>query len=184
MEQVQQDQFDVQTAKKQKPAWLELVELVIIAVVLAFVIKAFVFEPFYIPSGSMYPTLQVNDRIMVSKLSYHLSSPHRGDIIVFKFPQDPSRDFVKRLIAVGGETIEIRNSALLINGRPVPENYLPAGLKFDNYGPVKVPDGSYFMMGDNRNNSDDSRYWGMMPGKNIIGKAVLVYWPLNRLEIL
>ncbi|MCL2338324.1 MAG: signal peptidase I [Firmicutes bacterium] len=185
MEQVRQDRLDdVRPEKKQKSIWLELLELIVIAFVLVVIIKGFLIEPFYIPSGSMEPTLQINDRIIVSKLSYHLTHPHRGDIIVFKYPEDHRRDFVKRLIAVGGETVELRNSVLLINGQPVAEDYLPQGLKFDNYPPTKVPYGFYFMLGDNRNNSDDSRYWGMMPQKDIIGKAVFIYWPLNRLETL
>jgi len=184
MEQVRQDQIDGQSGKKQKSALLEIMESVAIAVLLAVLIRLFLFEPFIIPSESMYPTLQINDRIMVNKLSYHLGDPGRGDVIVFKYPMDPSRDFVKRLIAVGGETVEIRNSVLLINGRPVPEEYLPEGLEFGDFGPVEVPEGTYFMMGDNRNSSDDSRSWGMMPEENIIGKAVIIYWPLNRIGLL
>ncbi len=184
MEQVRQDQFDGQPEKKQKSALLEVLESVAIAVLLAVVIRLFLFEPFIIPSESMYPALQINDRLMVNKLSYRMGEPDRGDVIVFKYPMDPNRDFVKRLIAVGGETIEIRDSVLFINDRPVPEEYLPEGLEFGDYGPVKVPEGTYFMMGDNRNSSDDSRSWGMMPEENIIGKAVFIYWPMNRIGLL
>ncbi|OAT79512.1 signal peptidase I [Desulfotomaculum copahuensis] len=167
-----------------KSALGELLESVIIAVVLAAVIRLFILAPFYIPSGSMEPTLLVNDRIIVSKLAYHLGEPHRGDIVVFKYPLDPSRDFVKRLIAVGGETVELRNSHLYINGREMPENYLPPGMTFANFGPKKVPKGSYFMLGDNRNNSDDSRVWGPLPRQDIIGKAIMIYWPLDRIGLL
>jgi len=162
----------------------ELLESAIIAVVLAAVIRLFILAPFYIPSGSMEPTLLVGDRIIVSKLAYHLGEPHRGDIVVFKYPLDTSRDFVKRLIAFGGETVALRNSHLYINGREMPENYLPPGLHFADFGPVKVPPGDYFMLGDNRNNSDDSRVWGALPGKYIIGKAILIYWPLDRIGLL
>lgn len=185
MEQVRQDQIDGQSEKKQKSALLEIMESVAIAVLLAVVIRLFLFEPFIIPSESMYPTLQINDRIMVNKLSYHLGDPSRGDVIVFKYPMDPSRDFVKRLIAVGGETIEIRDNVLYINGAPLSEGYLPPDLVMKgDYGPVKVPEGTFFMMGDNRNSSDDSRSWGMMPEENIIGKAVFIYWPYNRIGLL
>ncbi|MBF7083599.1 signal peptidase I [Desulfallas sp. Bu1-1] len=180
----QLDQKLEQGKRKNKPAVVEILESVAIAVLLAVLIRMFVFQPFVIPSGSMEPTLQVGDRIMVSKFTYHFTEPKRGDIIVFKFPLDPSRNFVKRAIGTGGETVSIRNSRLYINGRQVPEDYLPAGLRFADYGPVEVPPGSYFMMGDNRNNSDDSRVWGMLPGENIVGKAVLIYWPLNRIRLL
>jgi len=101
MEQVRQDQFDGSSEKKQKSALLEILESVAIAVLLAVLIRMFLFQPFIIPSESMYPTLQISDRIMVNKLSYHLGDPSRGDVVVFKYPMDPSRDFVKRLIAVG-----------------------------------------------------------------------------------
>ncbi|KJS11210.1 MAG: signal peptidase I [Peptococcaceae bacterium BRH_c8a] len=184
MEQVRQDQFDGQSEKKQKSALLEILESVAIAVLLAVLIRMFLFQPFIIPSESMYPTLQISDRIMVNKLSYHLGDPSRGDVIVFKYPMDPSRDFVKRLIAVGGETIEVRDSVLFINDEPVSEAYLPSDLDFNDFGPVEVPPGTYFMMGDNRNSSEDSRSWGMLPEENIIGKAVVIYWPLNRIELL
>ncbi|HBX22369.1 MAG TPA: signal peptidase I [Desulfotomaculum sp.] len=184
MEQVRQDQFDGQSEKKQKSALLEILESVAIAVLLAVLIRMFLFQPFIIPSESMYPTLQISDRIMVNKLSYHLGDPSRGDVIVFKYPMDPSRDFVKRLIAVGGETIEVRDSVLFINDEPVSEAYLPSDLDFNDFGPVEVPPGTYFMMGDNRNSSEDSRSWGMLPEENIIGKAVVIYWPVNRIELL
>lgn len=165
-------------------AIMEIFESVAIAVLLAVVIRMFIFQPFYIPSESMVPSLQVGDRIIVSKFNYHFSEPKRGDIMVFKYPLDPSRDFVKRTIGTGGESLAIRNSQLYINGRPVQEDYLPEGLSFADFGPVEVPQDSYFMMGDNRNNSDDSRVWEALPEENIIGKAVLIYWPLDRIRLL
>jgi signal peptidase I len=172
------------TKAKGKSAIREIFESVAIAILLAILIRMFVFQPFYIPSESMVPSLQVGDRIIVSKLNYHFSEPQRGDVMVFKFPLDPSRDFVKRTIGIGGESLAIRDSNLYINGRQVQEDYLPAGLTFADFGPEPVPVGSYFMMGDNRNNSDDSRVWGALPEENIIGKAVLIYWPLNRIRLL
>jgi len=102
---------------------------------------------------------------------------------VFKYPVDPKRNFVKRLIATGGETVQIKNSKLYIDDRPEPEDYLPRGLRFKDFGPVKVPPGSYFMMGDNRNNSEDSRVWGFLPKDLIVGKALVIYWPPARVHL-
>ena len=154
-----------------------------VAIILAVLIRLFVVEPFYIPSGSMEPTLKEHDRIIVSKLNYRFQDPKRGDIIVFKYPVDPKRNFVKRLIATGGETVQIKNSKLYIDDRPEPEDYLPRGLRFKDFGPVKVPPGSYFMMGDNRNNSEDSRVWGFLPKDLIVGKALVIYWPPARVHL-
>ncbi len=184
MDQAGQDRPAERYGKKGKSAVMELLESVAVAVLLAVIIRMFIFQPFYIPSGSMEPTLHIGDRIIVSKISYYFQEPQRGDIIVFKFPLDPKRDFVKRIIAKGGETVAIRDSRLYIDGRPVQEDYLPPGLRFEDFGPVKVPPGTYFMLGDNRNNSDDSRVWGAMPEENIIGKAIIIYWPLDRIRLL
>ena len=167
-----------------KSAFYEFMESIIVAVLLAVVIRIFIIQPFFIPSGSMEPTLQVGDRIIVSKFNYHFWSPQRGDIIVFKYPLDPTRDFVKRLIAFGGETVTLKNSMLYINNQQVPEEYLPAGLYFNDFGPIIVPPGHYLALGDNRNNSDDSRVWGPLPQKYVVGKAILVYWPPQRIRLL
>jgi len=172
-------------APAKKSPLREILESLIIAVVLAVLIRMFVLQPFYIPSGSMEPTLMINDRIIVSKISYRLHQPERGDIVVFKYPLDTKRDFVKRLIAKSGETVEVRDSKLYINNELVPEKYLPEGLVIKgDYGPEQVPEGSYFMMGDNRNNSDDSRIWGFLPKDLVIGKAVVVYWPFQHIRII
>ncbi|MCL0062707.1 signal peptidase I [Peptococcaceae bacterium] len=162
----------------------ETVESILIAAVLAMIIRLFVIEPFYIPSGSMEPTLMVNDRIIVSKISYYFEEPERGDVVVFKYPKDTSRNFVKRLIAKPGETVELKNSKLYINGKFLPESYLPADLIYPDYGPVTVPEDHYFMLGDNRNSSEDSRFWGFMHKDLIIGKAVIIYWPPNRIGLI
>lgn len=167
-----------------KSALLELLESVAIAVILAVLIRLFIFQPFYIPSGSMEPNLQIGDRIIVSKLSYRFSEPQRGDVIVFKFPLDPSRDFVKRAVALGGETVAISDSKLYIDGQPVPEEYLPPDLRFGDFGPREIPQEHYLMLGDNRNSSDDSRMWGPLPEEYIVGKAVVIYWPINRMSFL
>ncbi|MTI79871.1 MAG: signal peptidase I [Firmicutes bacterium] len=174
---------ELESKRNKKNPVREIIESIAIAVILAVVIRMFIVEPFYIPSGSMEPTLLINDRIIVSKLNYYFEEPDRGDIVVFKYPRDPSRNFVKRLIGEPGDVVELRNSNLYINGELVPEDYLPAGIRYGDYGPIKIPQDKYLMLGDNRNNSEDSRYWGLLPEDNIIGKAVLIYWPINRLGV-
>ncbi|MCL6611852.1 MAG: signal peptidase I [Peptococcaceae bacterium] len=169
---------------RHKSTLREILESLVIAVVLAMLIRAFVFQPFYIPSGSMEPTLQIKDHILVNKFSYRFWEPMRGDIVVFRYPLNPKKDFVKRLVGLPGERVEIRNSRVYVNGREIPEEYLPAGLRYPDFGPVVVPENTYLMLGDNRNNSDDSRVWGPLPRENIIGKAMLVYWPLDRMRLL
>lgn len=162
----------------------EVLQSVGIAVLLAVIIRVFLFQPFYIPSGSMEPTLIQGDRIIVNKLTYRINEPKRGDIMVFKYPVNPQRDFIKRLVGLPGETVEIKDSKVYINGKPIDQSFLPTGLEYDDFAPVKIPENQYFMMGDNRNNSEDSRYWGTLPKKNIIGKAMLIYWPSTRWQIL
>lgn len=163
---------------------VEYLESIAIALVLAIVIRTFVFQPFYIPSGSMEPTLQVNDRIIVSKFSYKFNSePDLGDVIVFKYPLDPQRDFIKRVIGTPGDIVEIQDSQLYVNDQLIPEAYIAAG-EFGDYGPIQVPEESFFVLGDNRNNSQDSRSWGFVPQKNLIGKAQIVFWPLHRINLI
>jgi signal peptidase I len=165
--------------------WRDLLQSLVIAAVLALIIRSFLFTPFYIPSPSMEPTLYPGDRIIVNRLAYRLGEPQRGDVVVFRYPLDPSRDYVKRVVAVGGDTVEARDNVLYINGQPQPPaSYLPPGVVYSDFGPIKVPPNNYFMMGDNRNNSADSRVWGTLDRKLIIGKAVLVYWPLNHIGLI
>ncbi|HIE11993.1 MAG TPA: signal peptidase I [Desulfotomaculum sp.] len=162
----------------------DILESLIIAVVLAILIRAFLFQPFYIPSSSMMPTLLQGDRIIVSKLSYYFHPPERGDIIVFHFPLNKKKNYVKRLVGLSGETVQLSGGSLFIDGRRVPEPYLPPGTCFADYGPVKVPEDAYFMLGDNRMNSEDSRVWGFLDRELIVGKAVVLYWPPNRIRIV
>jgi len=161
----------------------EILESVIIAIILALIIRAFIVEAFYIPSESMTPTLQVGDRILVNKFLYRFRDVQRKDLIVFKYPVDPQRDFIKRVIGLGGDEVEIISGDVFINGSPIEEDYL-GGNAHGYYGPEKVPEDHYFVLGDNRNNSEDSRYWGFVPEDNIVGEAFVVYWPLNRLSRL
>jgi len=174
----------VSAGESKKPVIPEILESVIIAVILATIIRLFLIAPFFIPSQSMAPTLLVGDRIIVSKIAYHLGEPQRGDIVVFKYPRDPRKDYIKRLIGFEGEQVTLKNNRLYINGKEIPEKYLPTGLRFDDFGPVVVPKGCYYMLGDNRPNSEDSRFWGALPEENIVGKAELIYWPFTRAKLL
>jgi len=177
--------------KKKSLGWIrEFIETIVIALVLAFLIRTFVVQTFYIPSGSMEPNLLIGDRIMAYKIFYGLSSVKRGDIIVFKFPLDPKKDFIKRVIGLPGDSVEIRDKKVYINGKRLIEPYAvhrdnwDIGFPRDDYGPVKVPVNSLFVLGDNRDSSEDSRYWGYVPEKNIVGRAFLIYWPPWRVRII
>jgi signal peptidase I len=168
--------------------WLELAKTVVYAVILAMGIRTFVAEARYIPSSSMEPTLEINDRLIIEKITYHLREPQRGDVVVFSptdvlKQQDFKDAFIKRVIGLPGETIEVRNGQVYVNGEPIAERYIAEEPNYD-YGPVTVPNGEYLVLGDNRNNSYDSHYWGFVPKKNIIGKASVRFWPPNRLGLL
>ena len=181
----------------------EWVESILIAVVLALVIRTFVVQAFKIPSGSMIPTFQVGDRIFVNKFIYGakvpflnmnlpaVRQPKRGDIVVFVAPDSPEKDFVKRLIAVGGEKVEIRDGRILVNGKLVDDPSSIRSVYYYNssiYGKegqvIEVPKDSYFVLGDNSASSRDSRFWGFVPKKNMLGKVILIYWPLHRIKII
>ena len=158
----------------------EWVETIVVALVLALIIRAFVVQVFYIPSGSMEPTLNIKDRIVVNKFIYWFREPRREEIIVFKLPErpgQPSKDLIKRIIGLPNETLEVKDGIVFVNAMPLSENHLMVRDRA-HFGPVKIPEGSYFMMGDNRGNSADSRYWGFLPKKNIIGLTFLRIWPL------
>ena len=168
----------------------EYAEALIIAVLLALVIRTFVVQAFKIPSGSMIPTLQIGDHILVNKFIYDFSPIRRGDIIVFKFPQDESRDFIKRVIGLPGETLEIRGREVLINGISLKEPYavfsdgpFAQALEREHVGPLVIPPGKFFMMGDNRDHSMDSRVWGFLDVHKIKGKAFIVYFSLRSEDI-
>ncbi len=190
--------------EKVKSQVREWVESIVIAFAIAIVIQTFIVQAFKIPSGSMIPTFKIGDRIFVNKFLYSarvpfvnwklpildIKEPRRGDIIVFVSPEDPRKDFVKRLIAFGGEKVEVKDGRILVNGMALEEPgcksvyYYNAG----DYGQegkiIVVPANSYFVLGDNSSNSRDSRYWGFVPRKNLVGKAMLIYWPLNRMKLI
>ncbi|VAX35146.1 Signal peptidase I [hydrothermal vent metagenome] len=187
---------------QQKSVTREWVESIVIAFILAMFIRAFFIQAFKIPSGSMIPTLIVGDRLMVNKLRYGSKVPFsnkrlpgfttlkRGDIIVFIYPEDSKRDFIKRLVALEGETIEIKNGDIYINEKiiedPVIKNifYYNRGKHGEINQKTKVPQGHVFVLGDNSGASSDSRFWGFVPIENIIGRAEFIYWPFNRVRLL
>jgi signal peptidase I len=173
---------------------IEWIVILAIAVSAALLIRSFVLQPYYIPSGSMEPTLKVGDRVLVNKLSYDLHSVHRGDIVVFgKPPDDISpgiKDLIKRVVGLPGETISTRNGEVYINGSELAEPWLPKGQVPVPGGPscvlqtTTIPSGEYYVMGDNRGNSEDSRCFGPISGKLIVGRAFVRVWPLSRLGTL
>lgn len=167
---------------------LEWVLILLGAVAVAFVIKTFLFQAFYIPSVSMEPTLNVKDRVIVNKLSYDFHDVHRGDIVVFKSPpgEDTAtvKDLIKRVIALPGETVEARDGRILIDGQPLKEPYLHDGVTTGQMEPHKVPSGHVWVMGDNRPNSKDSRYFGAIAEDLIVGRAFIRVWPIPKLSLL
>jgi len=180
----------------------EWTEALIFAVVVATIVRTYFFAPFQIPSGSMLPTIQIGDHIFASMYTYGSPIPFtdiklfkkpvkRGDIVIFPYPQDPSIDYIKRAVGLPGETLEIRNDRVFINGEPLDESYayfepnerksrqaqgLEAAAPSSRYGPVKIPQGKLFAMGDNRYNSADSRFWGFVDIDTITGKGQIIYW--------
>ncbi len=179
----------------------EYAKAIFIAILIALFIRTFIVQAFKIPSGSMLPTLQVGDWLLVNKFIYGvkipalrstaipIKNPDRGDIVVFIYPMDRSIDFIKRVIGVAGDIIEIKNKKIFINRTPFDDPYgvytdnlvIPPSVQpRDNFGPVTVPEGHIFVMGDNRDSSYDSRFWGFVNCRDVLGKAFIIYWSWNR----
>jgi signal peptidase I len=157
------------------------------AVVVALLLRAFLFQAFYIPSESMEETLRINDRVLVNKLSYDLHDVERGDVIVFRRPDEDAgqfRDLIKRVIGLPGESIGARDNTVYINGQELIEPYLTPGEVIGDFGPVDIPVGEFFVMGDNRDNSGDSRVFGTIEEDRIIGRAFFLFWPFDRVGSL
>ena len=191
--------------KTQRSFLLELPGLLLAALLVAVVIKTFLIQPFYIPSRSMVPELLVNDRVMVSKVNLWFGDPAPGDIVVFRNPSTPleeesvpervvravlealgirtngTEDLIKRVVAVGGQTVEIHDNQVVIDGSPLAEDYLPEGVFMSDMAPRLIPEGQLWMMGDNRNESSDSRVFGPIDEETVIGEAVVRIWPLDRI---
>lgn len=186
--------------RKNRSFWQELPILILVALIVAIVIKTFFFQAFYIPSGSMIPTLQINDRVLVNKLSYRFGAVERGDILVFDSPEaiDIERSFpsrvvrsigeatgltspdtvlIKRVIGLPGETVAVRDNQVYVNGNPIAEPYLPDGIAMRDFDELVIPADHVFMMGDNRNQSRDSRVFGPIPRDDIVGRAFVTVWP-------
>jgi signal peptidase I len=162
--------------------------LIAAALIIAIVIRTFVFQAFYIPSESMVPTLRIGDRVLVNKLSYKLHDPRRGDIAVFKAPDQAQtadiKDLVKRIVGLPGETIQGKDGRVYIDGRPLSEPYLPEGTLSRDFGPERVPPDSYFMLGDNRQYSKDSIFFGAIARDDMIGRVFMRIWPPSHLGFL
>jgi signal peptidase I len=184
------DLKETSTLLKKWRSWQENFVLIAIALCLALLIRTLIAEPRFIPSDSMVPTLHTGDRLVVEKVSYRFDMPNRGDIIVFQPPKELQRQgypkdqaFIKRIIATPGDIISISAGKVNLNGQPLQENYIaePPILGMQS---VQVPPDEYFVLGDNRNDSRDSRYWGFLPKQNIIGRAIFRFWPLDRIGFI
>lgn len=183
--------------KKKKRLLWEYVEAIVTALILALLIRSFIVQAFKIPSGSMIPTLLIGDHILVNKFLYGttipftdkkvliIRNPAKGDIVVFRYPQNPEKDFIKRVIATEGDVIEERSKVVYVNGKALSEPYMQhvdKNVSFsrmdprDNFGPIQVPKSKLFVMGDNRDQSYDSRYWGFVDLRDVRGKALIIYW--------
>jgi len=193
------DQAKTEASGRNKSKFREYFEAILLALLLALFIRTFVVQAFKIPSPSMVPTLLIGDHILVNKFLYGIKipfsderilsvrEPKRGDVIVFRFPGDRKVDFIKRCIAVEGETIQIQGKQVYIDGQPIEDPHARfedsrSGFSAprDNFGPVAVPEGKIFMMGDNRDNSNDSRFWGFVDIADVKGKAMVIYWSWNK----
>ncbi|MDP2938108.1 MAG: signal peptidase I [Candidatus Omnitrophota bacterium] len=188
--------------KKWKSVVWEWVESIVVAFILAMIIRAFVIQAFKIPSGSMRSTLLEGDLILVNKFIYGakvpladlslpaIRQPNRGDVIVFIYPESPKKDFIKRLVGLPGETLEIKNGTVYINDKPLldpifNQRYYYNRGEFGQEGrKIKIPEDNFFVLGDNSASSQDSRYWGFVPRKNILGKALVIYWPPHRVRMI
>ena len=187
---------------KKKSVIRDWVESIVVAFILAMVIRTFVVQAFKIPTGSMRTTLLEGDLILVNKFIYGaripfaglnlpaLRQPKRGDVIVFIYPESPKKDFIKRLVGLPGETVEIKSGTIYINGKPLADSvfnqryYYNRGEFGREDNKIKVPEDSFFVLGDNSASSQDSRYWGFVPRKNLLGKALVIYWPPQRIRII
>ena len=163
----------------------EWIQAIIVAIILALLIRSFVVEIFQVEGESMFSTLYDGDRLAVNKFIYMIKSPEKGEIIVFKYPSNPKLDYIKRVIAVEGDMVEINEGKVIINEEVIEENYI-FGDTYGSFGPEKVPEKHLFVLGDNRDNSRDSRFpsVGYIPYGNIKGKAVLIIWPISRWRLI
>ena len=175
----------------QRSALRENVESLVWAAAIALVIRTFIMAPFKIPSGSMRPTLMEGDRILVNKFVYRFREPQRGEVVVFKYPDNTKRPFIKRLAAIHGDTVEIRDGQVVVNGQALDGTGIFSHNVYYNQGPygqekqaITVPQDSFFVLGDNSASSHDSRFWGFVPRPLLIGRAMVIFWPVMRWRLL
>ncbi|MGD1865655.1 MAG: signal peptidase I [Phormidesmis sp.] len=175
-------------SEKQQNPWIEGLQTVGLSIVLALGIRQFVAEARFIPSESMLPTLKIDDRLVIEKISYHFNPPKRGDIIVFRAPQEAldaaksttNDAYIKRVIGLPGEKVEVKDGKVFVNDEALAENYIQSPPVY-TWGPDVVPEGEYLVLGDNRNSSSDGHVWGFLERESIIGRAVVRFWPLQRI---
>ena len=174
-----------------RPVVREYAETFAVAILLAVVLRTFVIGVYKIPSRSMRPTLVERDRILVSKFLYHFRAPRRGEVVVFRYPEDRKRAFIKRFIGDSGESVQIRQGRLYVNGQLIDTPEIFRQLSYSNYGPygqagqaVAIPAGMCYVLGDNTDESKDSRYWGFVPKTDLIGKALVIFWPVRRARVI
>lgn len=173
------DWGEIMAKQREKSGTREIIETLVIAIILAFLIRTFVFESYQVDGTSMLPTLHNGDRVLVNKLAFVYGKPETGEIIVFKSPVIPSQDWIKRVIGVPGDTVSVKNNVVYINGKRYPEPFLKYR-KSINVAPRYVPPGYLWVEGDNRPVSFDSRYFGLLPEKNVRGETFLIWWPLSQ----
>jgi signal peptidase I len=162
--------------------WVKDISL---GVVIAILMVVFLYQPVKVEGTSMQPELIDQERIFVNKFVYHFEEIHRGDIVVFWYPKDPSKSFIKRVVGVPGDLVSVRGGRVYINGQLLEERYVPRGYQdLDSYPSVQVKEGHYYVLGDHRNASNDSRSWGLVPRKYIYGKAVFRYWPVEKVGFI
>lgn len=175
---------NLKSTDKVKYYIVDFVETILFALVFALIIRAYIVQTSYVPTGSMIPTLKIKDRLFVNKFVYQFKLPERGDIVVFESPHGDGNDYVKRCIGMPGERVEIKAGKVFINGKPL---IMPGVTVIEDqsyFGPSRVPEGHYFVLGDNRGNSQDSRYWGYVPREDMLGKAFFTFWPFSRMRML
>ena len=177
--------IDTQPAKKTRPAWVvfafELLQTIVMALVLYFLIDSVVARV-RVDNISMQPTLQPGNFILVNKLAYRLDEPDYGDVVIFHYPLNPQEDYIKRIIGLPGDTVRVEDGIVIVDGQPLRESYISDEPMYSNEW--QVPEGHIFVLGDNRNQSSDSHSWGYVPMENVIGKALVVYWPLDEIKTL
>lgn len=170
-------------AERPKSALRETLETVLVALVIALLIRSFLVQLYVVDGESMFPTLHHGDRLLVNKIGYRLSEPKPGDVVVVEDPANPRRQLIKRVIAIGGETVEVRNHVVFIDGKPLEEQFVhPFSVHFSDVKPVKVPEGYVYVMGDNRGGSLDSRALGPIQVSKVEGKAFFLFWPVSRMK--